>query len=101
MTQRPHYGHTEQKWAAMSEDQQARAKADFERLAKSREEDKHREQMDRDMRKTIDMDEPVARNSILSFGSAGLGSTAYSLAMGRSRRIFVATKVLHMQWEER
>ena len=39
----------------MTEAQQAQAKVEFERLVKSRQEDKRREQMDKDMQKTIDM----------------------------------------------
>jgi len=37
-----HYGYTEAQWQAMNDAQQAKAKAEFEQLQKSREEDKER-----------------------------------------------------------
>jgi hypothetical protein len=53
-TKRVHYGHTEEEWTAMTEQQQAKAKAEFEQLVKTREEDQRREQMDNDLQKIID-----------------------------------------------
>jgi hypothetical protein len=54
-TKRVHYGHTEEEWVAMNEEQQAKAKEEFEQLTRSRQDDKRREQMDKDLQRIIDM----------------------------------------------